>query len=268
MADTPSQNFGPLPDTLTFGPFSADGELTVHVENLLLGCPPFVQNIGVPFVCDGDETAKVIANGSYIEFQNWTDTGYYTVRASDGTLTTYDLADYYDADAGTYCMWPSDEDGNKAGAFTYVGLLSNNTSGPNDTIDLSSIPHLPSLRLGGMLISTLDISSNTEMTDLIIDPGLSISSMNLTTNTALVNVALQVDTLLSVTLSTLPDCVQFSALGCGLTQESVDNILVALAANGLAVTVDVSGGTNAAPSATGLAAKSTIISNGGNVTNN
>jgi hypothetical protein len=50
--DTPTspQTFGALPDTLTFGPFSA-GEVTVHLVNLITDCPPYVENIGVPFVC-------------------------------------------------------------------------------------------------------------------------------------------------------------------------------------------------------------------------
>lgn len=51
--------------------------------------------------------------------------------------------------------------------------------------------------------------------------------------------------------------------GCGLTQTAVDNILVALSTNGvLNGSIDMEGGTNATPSATGLAAKSVLEGNG------
>ena len=50
---------------------------------------------------------------------------------------------------------------------------------------------------------------------------------------------------------------------CGLTQLAVDNILVALSTNGvLNGSIEMDGGTNAAPSATGLAAKSVLEGNG------
>ena len=53
---------------------------------------------------------------------------------------------------------------------------------------------------------------------------------------------------------------------CALTQTAVDNILVALSTNGVSEGyVDMEGGTNAAPSSTGLAAKAILESNGWNV---
>lgn len=68
--------------------------------------------------------------------------------------------------------------------------------------------------------------------------------------------------------------VNFS--GCALNQASVDNVLVRLAAldgtNGTVAyssrTVSLNGGTNATPSATGLAAKAILVGRGCTVTNN
>lgn len=68
----------------------------------------------------------------------------------------------------------------------------------------------------------------------------------------------------------------FTLTGAKLNQASVDGILVSLAAlDGTAgttayssKTVNVSGGTNATPSATGLAAKATLVGRGCTVTNN
>ena len=51
--------------------------------------------------------------------------------------------------------------------------------------------------------------------------------------------------------------------GCALTETAVNNVLVALAANAVeGVYVDLSGGTNAIPGATGLAAKTTLEGKG------
>jgi hypothetical protein len=53
------------------------------------------------------------------------------------------------------------------------------------------------------------------------------------------------------------------AYNCALTEESVDNILVALSTNGVnSAEVDLSGGTNAIPSSTGLAAIAVLQGNG------
>ena len=117
MADTPSQNFGPLPDTLTFGPFGPDGDIIVHIENLVLGCPPFVQNIGVPFVCAGEGYGSfVIPAGFTGGLEIATTTGYFSLRNSVGVVFTYSTGDPVDDIApGTYCVFSSDEDGNKSG---------------------------------------------------------------------------------------------------------------------------------------------------------
>jgi PKD repeat protein len=54
-----------------------------------------------------------------------------------------------------------------------------------------------------------------------------------------------------------------NASGCGLTQASVDAILVALSLNGISgATIDLQGGTNAVPGAAGLAAKTVLEENG------
>jgi len=54
-----------------------------------------------------------------------------------------------------------------------------------------------------------------------------------------------------------------NASDCGLTQASVDAILVALSLNGISgATIDLEGGTNATPGAAGLAAKTVLEGNG------
>jgi Leucine-rich repeat (LRR) protein len=64
----------------------------------------------------------------------------------------------------------------------------------------------------------------------------------------------------------LCDGQEINLFGCGLTQQSVDNILVALSTNGVSGGyISLHGGTNASPSATGLAAKGVLEGNGWDV---
>jgi hypothetical protein len=55
---------------------------------------------------------------------------------------------------------------------------------------------------------------------------------------------------------------------CALVEDAVNAILIAIAANGLPAWVELTGGSTAAPGATGLAAKAVILSNGGSVFHN
>ena len=85
---------------------------------------------------------------------------------------------------------------------------------------------------------------------------VSLRGFDLSTNTAMTEV------IISSTQS-LGDGHDVNLYGCALTQQSVDNILVTLSNNGVSNGyVDLSSGTNAIPSATGLAAKTTLEANG------
>jgi len=93
------------------------------------------------------------------------------------------------------------------------------------SVDISFLPSL----------DDFDFSKNSNLTELIIS-----SSQPLGLNGQYLN-----------------------ATDCGLTQASVDAILVALSLNGITgATIDLQGGTNATPSATGLAAKDVLEGNG------
>ena len=86
-------------------------------------------------------------------------------------------------------------------------------------------------------LADLDFSGNTAITSIIIDDAQPI--------------------------------IDFNAFNCALTETAVDDILVVLSNNGESNGyVDVSGGTNAVPSATGLAAKLVLEGNGWTVTVN
>jgi len=84
----------------------------------------------------------------------------------------------------------------------------------------------------------------------------SLSGFDLNGNDSLTNVIIS-------SSQPLGDGWSIFLYGCGLTQTAVDNILVALSTNGvLNGSIEMDGGTNATPSATGLAAKSVLEGNG------
>lgn len=270
MADTPSQNFGPLPDTLTFGPFGPDGDIIVHIENLVLGCPPFVQNIGVPFVC-GEGTISVVATDSWYPVV-FTDTEYYSVRKDGNSPTTYPSGTSpHDLTDGSFCVYPSNSGGLQTGHITGYDLSGNGTD-PVTSIEVDVS------RLSGLIyIASVGFSTNTTIVFSGIENVIDIYAYDLPNITALdislsvsanfiivKNNPLQTD----LTFSSLSQCFHFDGRGCAFTQSVIDAILIEIAANGWAATVELSGGTNAAPSATGLSAKSTIEGNGGTVSVN
>lgn len=80
------------------------------------------------------------------------------------------------------------------------------------------------------------------------------------------------DNPLLTSCETILGCTSLTSLrfeGCGLDLNSVDNLITEAAINGAATVVDVSGGTNTAPSASVVSTQIPIIvSNGGSVTHN
>lgn len=95
------------------------------------------------------------------------------------------------------------------------------------SLDISMLPSL----------IAFDLNGNTDLTEIIIDSSQPLGN------------GLDID-----------------ADDCDLTEEAVDNILVALSTNGIENGyVDLSGGTNAIPSATGLSAKTVLEGNGWSV---
>ncbi len=84
-------------------------------------------------------------------------------------------------------------------------------------------------------LTGFDLNGNTDLTEIIIDSSQPLGNGGYDVN----------------------------AYNCDLTEEAVDNILVALSTNGVSGGyVELNGGTNATPSATGLAAKAVLEGNG------
>lgn len=143
-------------------------------------------------------------------------------------------------------------------ALTYVGVNFIPTCASATSVDISSLSYLGgSFQPSFATLATLNLPAIT-----VIGGSVSITAANLVTfslGTGLLSVA-----------------GNFTLTGAKLNQASVDNILVRLAAldgtGGTTAysskTINVSGGTSSAPSATGLTAKATLQGRGCTVTTN
>ena len=120
-------------------------------------------------------------------------------------------------------------------------------------------------------ITSLDISTNTALTEVAMLNCTGLSSLSISANTALDTVGLNgCGTLTTLNISTNTLITDLGLNGCAITaQVDIDSILTALDGFGLSNgSVDLSGGTNATPGAGGLTAKANLIGKGWTVANN
>jgi hypothetical protein len=156
------------------------------------------------------------------------------------SLTTVDLSDQ-GATSSEFEL----KDLNLSGSTAIISLRLDDNDFSGGVPDFSGLVNLQVLDIDQCQISgsfdstfsseftTIDVGGNTGLTNLVISSGQPI--------------------------------IDLVAASCALTQESVDNILVALSQNGVSsgyVDLQASAGTNAIPGATGLAAKSVLEGNG------
>lgn len=136
-------------------------------------------------------------------------------------------------------------------------LTSVNLSGCTDLLELrlddsdfsAGIPSLAGLT--SLVLIDFDQCSISGVVDLSGLPAL--GELDFSGNTALT----------SIIIADSQQIFTFQGYDCALTETAVDDILVVLSNNGILTGgVDLTGGTNAAPSATGLAAKLVLEGNG------
>ena len=131
--------------------------------------------------CSGSNVFMFSATGVTNEVVASTTTGYFSVSIA-GVVTTYGDGDAMDVISGevggggvsarTLCIYPSDADGNKTGAFTLIDLDSENIV----SVSPGSHNSLETLNLGSNPIASVDISNcNNALTTLGLD-GCAIAS--------------------------------------------------------------------------------------------
>jgi hypothetical protein len=159
------------------------------------------------------------------------------------------------------------------------------------TLDASGCSALGSVNIGGALLASADFSNCTGLAATILmdntqgsfslnlancsslpeiraDTLSEVASMNVTGCAGLTGIYLpNVPNLTTVTLTTMPASVVMA--GAALNVASVNAVLIAADANGaLSGTMDLSGGTSAAPTGAGITAKNNLIAKGWTVATN
>ncbi len=215
------------------------------------------------FVCDEPGTINIVTTTDFV-IRLASSTGHYAAKKAGGTLTVYAMSTYPTTSAGEYCVWSSDDAGVISGTGT-VFYAGGDGLGVT-TANFNNVPGIEAISLDYTEIASIDFSANVTTRTIALEYITVLSSVDLTNNIGLESFSINNNPdLQDILVSSLPVCAVANAYNCALMQTCVDSLLVAFAANGLAVNVDLTGGTNAAPSATGLAAKVIIEGNGGAV---
>ena len=251
---TTPQTFGALPDTLTFGPFNV-GTVTIHFANLIEGCPPYVENIGVPFGCTESLSVTTDGTGTINVFTN---TGYLLMRKVGEVPVRYNSGEIITPSEGSYCFSSCSEDQSIFGEICNIYLTGgisefnpNNAQGCSTVfLSCTDLNLSPSISLNSIHIRNLVIDNSAEGTlDLSLLPIL--QNPKIKNNETLVNVVFPTGVVINGSNGDLFfDNNAFS-------QATVDAILDATDDTDSG-TIDISGGTNSPPSADGLIRKGVL----------
>jgi Leucine-rich repeat (LRR) protein len=152
----------------------------------------------------------------------------------------------------------------------FVDISDNDVLGSGDpsltSVNLSGCTALQTLRLDDSDFSAgiPNLAGLTSLTNLDMDQCSISGVVDLTGLSALEELDFYGNTALtSIIIDDAQPIQYFYASSCALTETAVDNILIELSDNGIAGgNVELDGGTNAIPSATGLAAKSALEADG------
>ena len=155
----------------------------------------------------------------------------------------------------------------------FVDISDNDVLGSGDpsltSVNLSGCTALQTLRLDDSDFSAgiPNLAGLTSLTNLDMDQCSISGVVDLTGLSALEELDFYGNTALtSIIIDDAQPIQYFYASSCALTETAVDNILIELSDNGIAGgNVELDGGTNASPSATGLAAKLALEADGWSV---
>ncbi len=132
-------------------------------------------------------------------------------------------------------------------------------------LDLSALVNLEQLRCRDNGINVLDVSTLVSITTMLVNTN-NISVLDVAGLTDLLLLWCYDNTIPSLDVAALTSLTNFKCQDNGMTQTAVDDILVGLVTAGASGGTVIINGTNAAPSATGLSAKSTLEGRGWTVT--
>ncbi len=180
--------------------------------------------------------------------------GYITRRRENGEINTSVSPVPISEDGGMYCVWPSNDIGTVASEAYSLTIQGGITELTMVDVPLTSVdPATPYFSLAPHFANQPQLTS------------LSLSGLPPLRNYWITGCP----SLVAITGYDLAIADSFEAIGCALNQATVHAILSAAANAGNPITVNLSGGTSAAPSgAFATVVVGWIIANGGSVTHN
>jgi hypothetical protein len=246
--------------------FTPRGMSVPQVE--LVKLPTEMSGVRLPIVCAGRGhfTMYFDAATVSIDILATSTNGYLSYRLEDGivTVATDSLFATIDADAVVpVCIFSSDDVGISDGDIQLLSIINTFKS-----LDITYLSELLSLEISdaSQMEAPISLSTNFGLEALTIlaypYPTLSLSGpINL------IGLQMPGSALTTMDVSGNPTITLLDLSGCAL--DDVDQLFIDLDANGaINGTVDVSGGTNAAPTGASSAARANLVTNGWTVTHN
>ena len=277
-ADTQALPYYFQQDNQMYGPYTVYGALAMNFQ-------PFVTSLsfngeGLTTVNISNTTHPILTTASYPNLVYIT-TGFAFNNSTTITSVSAPLLKAMETGLQlTNCPALTSINLNSLARCSAVSFSSNGTSS-------LSLPSLKTVFSGGIIIGAAVTSvSFPVLQNIISTGGNAITITGPVTALVLPSIRTIGGPVIATSISALTTVTLGSGLlavngnvnfaGCALNQASVDNILVRLAAldgtNGTVAysnrTVSLNAGTNATPSATGLAAKAVLVARGCTVTNN
>ncbi len=225
---------------------STRGPLVSKSAYLLRVNMPESETVRLPFLCTGPGYMSLVVSGTGALNVSST-SGFYTIRHPDDTTSTHASDETVDGlEPGNYCLWASDADAElMEDTITYVGL--------GDGVSEAVMAGLADAPLTNVTLLY------TNIVELVLPEAPTLTSLDVQHNALLTSI-------------TLPTTHAMNSVLLGvnaLTEAAVDAVLANLVANATdngMVTMNL--GTNAPPSAAGLADKATLEGRGWTVTVN
>lgn len=244
----------------------------------LLRLPTAITGVRLPISCAGRGHVTFVVATADLEL-NWVSTtGYISYRTMDGIITTVGdgspgiqntIIPVPAGEVTPLCVFSSSSAGLSTGDISYVetvdgayGVLElitrylqdldilemqSNALQLEEELDLTQNALLQSVRIPGYPFETIDLSGCPILYDIIADNS-ALTTIDFTNNPLMSGIALA---------------------GCALTESTVDGIFNSVYAAGVVgASIDLSGGTSAAPTAASLTARTWLAANGGTLNHN
>jgi hypothetical protein len=253
--------------------FTTTGMGVAQVE--LLRLPTTVTGIRLPINCAGRGHFTILVEGGTANLQLAITSGYLSYRMQDGIVTT--LGDGSSGEQALdvvitpteltpVCCFTSVASGLSTGDVTSLSI----TGGTIRSISTNYLADLIILDLSLVsadLVAELVLSDNSALQQLVLGaypfPSIDLGG------TALTELIASGAALTSLDASVVPQLSSIDLSGCAFPTAAVDSLFNQLYANAFpGGTIDISGGTNAAPTAASDTARTWLLANGWSITTN